>query len=130
MTTFLDTKKKVYKVGTVEYPVRENVTGGEMREVRDMQKLAIKKETEGEEINEIENIAFEEKWYTAVSKVAFGKSYDELIEDISEPDAKQLLGEAYIFLTKFGTIERLSRFEGVLTEVEQKSKELAGKTPN
>ena len=58
------------------------------------------------------------------------ETYDELIEGMSEPDARQLLGEAYIFLTKFGTIERLNRYEGVLTEVEMKSKELAGKTPN
>ena len=130
MTTYLDTKKKVYKIGDIEYPIRENVTGGEMKEVRDMQKQAIKQESAGESLNEIENMTFEEKWYDAVGKVAFGKTYDELIQDLSEPDARQLLGEAYIFLTKFGTIERLNRYEGVLTEVEEKSKQLAGKTPN
>ena len=128
MTTFLDTKKKIYKIGETEFPVRENVTGGEMRAIRDMQKDALKQEEEGKTLNEIENMAFEEKWFNEVGKVAFGKTYEELVENLSEPDVRQLLGEAYIFLTKFGTIERLTKYENVLTEVEEKSKQLAGKT--
>jgi len=62
--------------------------------------------------------------------VAFSKTYEDLIEDMSEPDAKQLLGEAFAFLTKFGTTERLLQFESALAEMSEKSKKLLGTTQN
>ena len=129
MTTFLDPKGKVYKIGNIEFPIKENVTGGDMKVLREMQNEALNDEEGGKTLNQIEDLRYQAKWYNEVSKVAFDKTYDELVEDMSEPDAKQLLGEAYIFLTKFGTIERLNRYENVLTEVEQQSKKLAETTP-
>jgi len=53
-----------------------------------------------------------------------------LLEKISEPDARALLGEAYIFLTKLGTIERAKQLDGVLAEIESKSKKLSEDTQN
>jgi len=39
---FLDPKKKCYKVGDIELPLRENVKGNEMKHLRDLQKKALK----------------------------------------------------------------------------------------
>jgi len=38
---FLDPKKKCYKVGDYELPLRENVKGSEMKHLRELQKLAL-----------------------------------------------------------------------------------------
>lgn len=126
---FLDPKKKCYKVEDYELPLRENVKGVEMKRLRELQKQALLTAKE-DKYDPIKDLEFEIEWFNEISKVAFSKTFDELVEHMSEPDAKQLLGEAFAFLTKFGTTERLLQFENALAEISEKSKKLLGTTQN
>jgi len=128
--TFLNLDKKLYIVGDKEFPVRENVKGSELKILRDMQKEIIAKDKSGKGFNEYDELDYEITLFETVSKVAFNKSYEELLEEISEPDARELLGEAYIFLTKLGTIERAKQLDNVLQDIQDKSKKLSKATPN
>jgi len=128
--TFLNLEKKAYIVGDVEYPVRESVKGSELKILRDMQKEIIAKDKSGKGFGEYDELDYEIKLFETVSKVAFGKTYEELLEEISEPDARELLGEAYIFLTKLGTIERAKQLDNVLAEIQEKSSKLSKTTQN
>ena len=127
---FLNLETKEYEVGRIVFPVREDVKGSELKGLRDMQRELISKEREGKELTDLDQLDFELQFFDEVSKVAFNKSYEELMEEISEPDARALLGEAYIFLTKLGTIERAKQLDGVLAEIESKSKKLSNDTQN
>jgi len=127
---FLDPEKKLFVIDDVEFPIRENVKGVEMKALRDMQRSVITMHKAGKEPDAIEELDFEMKWFEEVSKVAFNLSFEELLEKISEPDARQLLGEAYAFLLKFGTIERLLAYEGALAEMSKNAEKLSDSTPN
>jgi len=128
--TFLNLEKKAYVIGDIEFPVREDVKGSELKILRDMQKEIIAKEKSGKGFGEFDELDYEITLFETVSKVAFNKTYEELLEQISEPDARELLGEAYIFLTKLGTIERAKQLDNVLAEIQEKSKKLSKTTPN
>jgi len=128
--TFLNLEKKAYIVGDVEFPVRENVLGSELKILRDMQKDIIAKDKSGKGFGEYDELDYEITLFETVSKVAFGKSYEELLNEISEPDARELLGEAYIFLTKLGTIARAKQLDNVLQDIQNKSKKLSKPTQN
>jgi len=128
--TFLNLEKKAYVVGDIEFPVRENVKGSELKVLRDMQKEIIEKDKSGKQIGEYDELEYENTLFETVSQVAFGKSFEKLLEEISEPDARELLGEAYIFLTKLGTIERAKQLDNVLAEIQKKSSKLSKTTQN
>jgi len=128
--TFLNLEKKAYIVGDVEYPIRESVKGSELKVLRDMQKDIIAKEKSGKGFGEYDELDYEITLFETVSKVAFGKTYEELLEEISEPDARELLGEAYIFLTKLGTIKRAKQLDNVLAEIKKKSSKLSTNIQN
>jgi len=128
--TFLNLDKKAYVVGDIEYPVRENVKGSELKVLRDMQKEIIQKDKSGKGFGEYDELDYENTLFETVSQVAFGKPYEELLNEISEPDARELLGEAYIFLTKLGTIARAKQLDNVLAEIQKKSSKLSKTTQN
>jgi len=127
---FLNLDKKSYVVGDIEFPVKEDIKGSELKPLRDMQRDLIKKEREGKELTDLDQLDYELRFFDEVSLVAFGYNYEGLLEKISEPDARALLGEAYIFLTKLGTIERAKQLDGVLAEIESKSRKLSKDTQN
>lgn len=103
---FLDTTKRVWKVGKLEIPVIEDVPMEHMMWFDTKMREVKKKESDGK-LTETDALKFDEEWWVKVAEIGLGLTKDEVIKSgISKPDFKILMAEVYNFLENIGTVER------------------------
>ena len=127
---FLDLKKNVWKVGSKEIPVKDIKASPELKKLDEMQYEAAKIAKEGGFDTSLNQLEYEKKWTDLVTKVGLGCSYSDLLDELAPPQARQLVGEVYIFLMKIGTIEKAKEFETLSDEILAQSKKLSKSSQN
>lgn len=102
---FLDIDKKIWKIKSLEVPVKENVPMKELRWFKEKMKEAQKLQ-EDKTITPLQALEFDEAWWSKTCEIGLGKTKED-IEDtgVSEPEFRLLMAEVYHFLVTFGSLE-------------------------
>jgi hypothetical protein len=119
---FLDLKKKVWLVKNIEIPVIEDVPMKDLDWFTDKMIEAEELEKKGKTGTKAE-VEFETKWYEKVCEIGLGKTLDQIKDTgISRPDFRDLMAEVYVFLSTYGTIEKLEQLGSLGQETQKKDK--------
>jgi len=117
---YLDVEKKVWKIGKLEIPVKEDIPMKEMKWFKDKYKDVIKKSESGE-LTQIEALEFDEEWWHNLCKIGLGKTMEEVMEsNCTEKQFRDLMAELYNFLSNLGSIEEAKQFVLYVQKTENK----------
>ena len=129
MVSYLDLDRKVWKIGNLEIPVIEDVP---MKETKWFNKALTEKqriidEAEKDEtkegLSDADIAAFEQEWFSKVANLAFGKTVEDIEESgITLPQFREVMAEAFLFLTVHGSIEKAKQSDMYLQKTQDKEK--------
>lgn len=107
---YLDVDNKVWKIGTLKIPVKENIPMKDLKWFKDKYKEIIKK-TEDGTLTQLEAIEFDEEWWKQLCGVGLGCTPEAVMEsNCTEKEFRELMAELYNFLANLCSLDVAKRF--------------------
>lgn len=118
---YLDLEKKVWKIRSKEYPVKEDLSMKQLKWFKDKYKSIIKSNEEGK-LTQSEALEFDELWWTKLCEVGLDTTMEDVMDsDCTEKEFRELMAEVYNFLLNISTIDeaRLSDLYAPKTKIKE-----------